>query len=273
MNTQIQQLLDLPGKLNEKIKTGTVNSAVDHFDSNAGIRHYTSVIYTWVALIGLVVMEYSILKAAYEYFTNGNANGMAMAGSILTTLVLIASAFPIAKLIRARGESLGSGHHGMAGFIFGDFIKTNIRLIGEIAAIMALFAALNQTLAFLLDQTLFAASPVLILDVMSKVGEIPMALLAGILNWFDMGGVSDMLSNLTSFKLDASNDYGQIGVDGDFNWNTADLFKTIASYINIIIGLAFLYISLAIYGYLYNLVCTFIKWLSSPAIPISVKNK
>ena len=80
MNAQIQQLLDLPGKLNGMIKTGAVNSAVDQFDSNSGVRHYTSFIYKWAAWIGWVVMEFAILKAAYHYFTSGEASGLSLVG-------------------------------------------------------------------------------------------------------------------------------------------------------------------------------------------------
>lgn len=268
MNAQIQQLLDLPGKLNGMIKTGAVNSAVDQFDSNSGVRHYTSFIYKWAAWIGWVAMEFAILKAAYHYFTSGEASGLSLVGSVLTTLVLVASAFPIAQLIRARGESLGSGHQGMVGFIFGDFIKTNIRLLGEVAAIVGLFAAVNQTLAFLMDHTLFSATSAGALDILSSVASVPMNLLNELAGMFDMDMVTNILNSAASFKVDANGTY-----DGDFVWNTQDLFGVFGAYINVIVGLAFVYVNLAIYGFLYNLASTLIKWISSPSIPISVKNR
>lgn len=268
MNTQIQKLLDLPQMINGLIRTGSVNTALDQYDSNAGVRHYTAFIYRWASFIGLISMEVSIINAAYKYFTAGGATGLAMVGSILTTLLLMASAFPIAHLIRMRGEALGSGHQGMVSFVFGDFIKTNIRLLGEIAAVTALFAALNQTLAFLLDNNLFDASSGSAMDALNALASLPMNLLGRVLDLFHLGMVSDFLSEASGFHMQSGGLY-----NGDFVWNIQDLKAVVGSYINVLVGLVFVYVNLAIYGYLYNLAATLIKWISSPSLPISLKNK
>jgi len=268
MDAKIQQLLSLPSMVNGMIKTNSVNNAVDAFDSNGGVRHYTSLLYRWAAFIGWVAMEFTILKAAYGYFFGGTASGLALFGSVVTTLLLVASAFPIAQLIRSRGESLGTGHQGMTSFIFGDFIKTNIRLLGEVAAITALFAAFNQTVSFLLDNSLFSATSSGALDSLNAVSSIPMNLVKKVMGMFHIDLVTNSLNAASSFRMDSSGTY-----DGDFVWNTQDLIGVINSYVNVIISLAFVYVSLAIYGFLYKMATTLLNWISSPSIPISLKNK
>ena len=107
MKKQLQMLLDFPGMVNQKVLNGFVNNELDKFDSQNGIRCYVKTIYQWLALIVLISMEYGIVKAAITYFTESTDGGVAKAGSVLAILVLIYAAFPIAKLIRTRGKSLG----------------------------------------------------------------------------------------------------------------------------------------------------------------------
>jgi len=268
MKKQMQLLLDLPGTVNQKMKSVAVNSEIDKFDSQEGVRSYVQTIYQWIALITLVVMEVTIIKAAYTFFTTDTSGIIVKIGSLLTALILIISAFPISQLIKTRGESLGSSHSGMVSFIFGDFVKTNIRLLGEIAAIGALFAAVNQTLGFVLDHSLFAASSTGLLDVLAPIYSAPMNVLHELLTAVSLGVVSDLLHSATNFHLDSTGNY-----NGDFIWDAKDLIGLLGAYVNIIIGLAFMYVNLAIYGYLYNLMSSLIKWVSSPSIPLSIKNK
>ena len=268
MKQRLQQLLDLPNSVNQKISGTKVNAEIDKFDSNEGIRSYAKTSYTWAALISLIAMEATILKAAYTYFTTDTGGIIAKIGSVLTTLLLVASAFPIAQLIRTRGESLGSSHSGMIGFLFGDFIKTNIRLLGEIAAIGALFAALNQTLGFVLDQNLFNAQSTSLMDVFTPIYSTPINVLNEILKTLNLNTISDLLHSASSFHVDTTGTY-----NGDFMWSTQDLLGVLGSYVNIIIGLAFMYVNLAIYGFLYNVMASLIKWVSAPSIPLSIKNK
>jgi hypothetical protein len=269
MKKQLQMLLDFPGMVNQKVLNGFVNNELDKFDSQNGIRCYVKTIYQWLALIVLISMEYGIVKAAITYFTESTDGGVAKAGSVLAILVLIYAAFPIAKLIRTRGESLGESHNGMVTFVFSDFIKTNIRMMGEVAAILGLAGAANLTLSFLLDHNLFStASGNGVLDVLAPIYSLPMEAMNGIFKATGLSFLSDFMTNVTSFRLPGANSFG-----GDFRWAASDLIGVLGAYINVMIGLAFMYISLAIYGYLYNIVASIIKWISSPSFPISTRNK
>ena len=66
-------------------------------------------------------MEVAIIHGAMAYFTGATTTGLAKLGSVLTTILLVYATFPIAHIIRARGESLGASHNGMVSFIFKDF--------------------------------------------------------------------------------------------------------------------------------------------------------
>jgi hypothetical protein len=45
------------------------------------------------------------------------------------------------------------------------------------------------------------------------------------------------------------------------------------AFVNVALGLAYLYVNLAIYHFLYTMVSNFIKWIQSPSLPIAMKTK
>ncbi len=267
MKKQLQMLLDFPGLVNQKVLNGFVNNGLESFDSLDGVRWYMKNIYQWVALIVLASMEFGIIKAAIAYFRDSTDGGLAKAGSVLTILVLMYSAFPIAKLIKSRGESMGESHNGMVGFVFNDFIKTNIRLLGEVFAIVGLAGAVNLSLSFLLDNNLFSTVPgSRLLDLLSPLYTLPMEALNAIFKATGLNLMSDMMSSLSAFRLPTASTFG-----GDFQWDIHDIIGVLGAYVNVMLGLIFMYINLAIYGYLYNIVASLIKWIASPSLPFSVK--
>ena len=60
---------------------------------------------------------------------------------------------------------------------------------------------------------------------------------------------------------------------GDMLWNINDLFLVAGAFVNVALGLAYLYVNLAIYHFLYTMVSNFIKWIQSPSLPIAMKTK
>ena len=270
MKKMIQQVLDFPQMVNQQIFKGRINEAVDAFDGQNGVRSYVSTIYQYIALAVFVWMEYNLLMAAYGYLT-GTATGIEKAGSLLTILLLILSAFPIAQLIRARGNSFDSTHKGMVGFVFNDFVKTNIRLVGEVVAIMGLFSAFNFTLSFLFDQNLFnpATSGASLLSPMAPLATLPMDLLAGIMTFLKFDGVTGMINNAMAYRMDNSAGIAY----GNFVWDVRDWALVLGAYVNVIVGLIMMYISLAIYGYIYGIISSLISWIANPTFPLSMKNK
>lgn len=269
MKKYIQLLLDLPGTLNEKVYKSCLNKELDKFDSQAGVRSYTVTIYNWAGLLTFITLEYSAIKGALGYFQNDPANGLAKALSLLTILVSIIAAFPIAALIRSRGESLGNSHGGMVSFVFSDFVKTNVRLAGEIAALVGLFGAINLTISFLTDHNLYSGGMAMdIQQALQPIAGLPAEALHSIFKALDMTMLSDFFNSLSNYKFSGAGDFG-----GDFSWNPNDILGVAGAYLNVILGLILVYINLAIYGYIYNLLASLVSWISSPSLPISVKHK
>lgn len=263
-----QTMLDFPGMVNQKIMNAELNSAVTNFDSQGGIRSYTAAIYQLISLLVLLSMEVTIILGAYD-FMGSDASGLAKAGSILTTLLMMYSAFPIAHIIRSRGESLGESHNGMVGFMFKDFVTTNLLMLGEIAAVTGLACAACFSLSFLFDNNLYCiCMNSSMLGAVGWVSALPMDGLNALLSALRMDFISAVIANVTSFKLaDAAT------FNGDMLWNRSDLLLVGGAYVNVILGLAVVYVNLAVYNYVYGLVESLSKWLQSPSLPISMKNK
>lgn len=263
-----QTLLDFPGMVNQKIMNAELNSAVSNFDSQGGIRSYTASIYQLISLLVLLSMEVSVIMGAID-FMGSEATGLAKAGSILTTVLMMYSAFPISHIIRSRGESLGNSHNGMVGFMFKDFVTTNLLMLGEIAAVSGFICATCFGLSFLFDNNLYCAClSASMLDVVSWVTTLPMDGLNALLSALRLDFLSGVIANVTSFRLDDAGNF-----NGDMLWNRHDLLMVGGAYINVMLGLAVVYVNLAIYNYVYGLVDSLSKWLQSPTLPISMKNK
>lgn len=264
MNKIFNQVLDFPQMVNQKIFNAKLNSVVTGFDSEGGIRCYVKTIYQIAALMVFLLMEYAIIMGAVDFFQNSDAGALGKIGSVLTILLLVWSAFPIANVIRSRGDSMGGAHNGMVEFVFKDFVLTNIRIIGEVIAITGLFVAFVATLSFVFDTSLFSTVGDSMLSSVSSLYELPGAAVAELTSMIHLDYISDQLSAFAAYKLDT---YQSLG-DG---WNLSNLGMVANSYINVIIGLAILYVNLAIYSFLYSLVAALVNFIPRLAIPISMK--
>jgi hypothetical protein len=263
-----QQILDFPQMVNQKVLNAQLNTAVDKFDSQDGVRSYTKSIYQILSLIVLITMEVAVIKGAMAYFTDAASTGLGKAGSVLTTLVLVYSAFPIAHIIRSRGESLGGSHNGIVTFIFKDFVTTNIKILGEVAAVGAFIGATCFTLSFVFDTNLFTATSSNSLSALGGLATLPMEGLTNLFAALKLDYLTSVLASFGSFNMAGTQNF-----TGDMLWNANDLLLVAGAFINVAVGLAVLYVNLAIYHFLYTIVSNFIKWIQSPSIPISMKSK
>jgi hypothetical protein len=79
------------------------------------------------------------------------ASGLGQVSAILCLLIMIYAAFPIAQVVRSAGDSLSSSKSNSVDFIFKDFITTNIKVLGHVTALVALFGAICSTIGWLLN--------------------------------------------------------------------------------------------------------------------------
>jgi len=265
MNKIFNLILDFPQVVNQKIFNSKLNSVVDEFDSQNGVRFYVKTIYQVAALIVLLAMETAIIMGALDYFQNSEATLLGKAGGVLTLILLVYSAFPIANVIRSRGDSLGGKHNGMVEFIFKDFVLTNIRIVGEVIAITGLFVAFTSTLSFLFDSALMNSSGGSMLSSISPLYALPANAISELLSMVHLNYLSDQLNYFVTYKLDASQNFGN-------GWNFANLGMVTNSYINVVIGLVVLYVNLAIYKFLYSIIAALVNFVPRLAIPLSITN-
>ena len=269
MKQIFHQILDFPQMVNQKVLNAKLNAAVEGFDSQDGIRCYVKTIYQIAALVFLLGMEYGIVNAAMAYFQSPTAGGIGMVGSILTFALLAYSAFPISQVIRSRGENLGGSHNGMVEFIFKDFVTTNIRILGEVMAIAGLIYAFNLTLSFVFDADLFSSyASDSILSNISGLYALPMNAISSLLSVVRMDALASILHSFADFKMNSTQTFG-----GDFLWDANDLIIVAGAYINVIAGLAVLYVNLAIYNFLYSIVAALVNFIPRLAIPLAIRTK
>ncbi len=269
MKEIFSKILDFPQLVNQKVMDAKLNSVVNDFDSQNGIRSYVKTIYQVAALVFLLGMEYGVLKAVLGLFGDAEVSMIGKVGSLLTLLLMAYSAFPMAQVIRSRGESLGGAHNGMVEFVFKDFVVTNIRIFGEVAAIGALFVAFNATLSFVFGTDLSTDAGDSMVSVMSGLYSYPMTAAASLIAaipFFDLSMITDALHSFSGYALDSAQ-------NASGGWSIENLGMVCNSYINVIIGLAALYVNLAIYNFLYTIVAALVNFVPRLAIPLSIKNK
>ncbi len=266
MKQLLQSILDLPGMVNQRVMNARLNSEIDSFDSASGFGGHVKTLYQWFSVLVLLSIEWVVINGAMDYFQS-DASGLSKIGSAITTLLLIYSAFPIAHIIRKHGESLGDNYNGMVSFFFRDFILTNIRIVGESAAVAGFIGALSLTLGWAIDHDLYMGTSTGILAyIFENVGSVPMDGLAALLGMLQLDMLTEFMRGVMNFSVGGGTHFG-----GDFLWWREDILTVAGAYIGVMMGLAAMYINLAIYGYLYGLVSTLAGWIQSPHIPI--KNK
>jgi len=270
MKNYIQMVLDLPQMVNQKYLNLGVNESIDSFDSETGVRSYVATIYQLIALALVISMEYHVIDAAINYFKS-SAEGLNKVLSLLTIIVLMVSAFPMAQIIRKRGDSFKAKHSSMIEFVFSDFMKTNIRLLGEIVAIAGLAGAINLTISFITDHDLFAGgnTGMDLLTPLAPIGAFPIKLISELLGIVGAGEIGTSLNEITSYRINSG---GTVFGD-NFSWVAGDILIVLSSYLNVLIGLVMMYISLSIYTYAYGILASIIKWVSNPFLPLLIKNK
>ena len=136
----IDQLLDLPKMVNEKLPSNNFNAMMD--SSEGSIAGWTGTFYKYGAFVVLVGALYAVITGGIEGM--GAAEGIGKAGAVLGMLVMIYAAFPITQVIRSAGDSLGSSKSGIVDFVFKDVVVANITVLGHVS----IAGLIGGTLAF-----------------------------------------------------------------------------------------------------------------------------
>lgn len=268
MNKLYQKALSLHTALNKRLAVSVTTNKLETIDSSGGVRHLAVLIFQVLSIVVLVFMLYSTGRGLINYFQEGGHSAMQMAGSVITGIVCLYAAFPISQLIRNRGESLQGEHSGMVIFVFGDAAKMLIRLSGELVALTLVVHAISKTFATIFNTEVFYSMG--IMDFMGSYYTMAAGVLTAFTGFLQWGlELIHININIGDYLIVSRSADGL--VTGE--WTTQGIADAGSAYVIALWGLISLYISLSIYQFVYVLVASLVKWVSSPYLPVNIKNK
>jgi hypothetical protein len=252
MNEIIQKVLDLPGQISGRVLGNRVSDTLDNFDSSNGIRSYFQTIYSWLALGMCILMLWGLIGGLGEYF--GEADSMGMIASIVTTLICLVASFAIPNVVRMRGDSFAGKHSSMTHFLAHDVVKTNIRLLGELGALVIITQALCMAVATIFNTSVYAPL---------GGGESIADMFWAAPNWYwteasaliPFGVLDTLGASFTLADWSAS-------ISGSWSWDS--IMATLGMMVNAVILLGVFHIAAALYGVLYNVAAWIVGWVQNP---------
>jgi len=183
---------------------------------------------------------------------------MSKVGSVIAMLIYIYAAFPLAQIVRNAGEEIAGSSSSTVGFVFKDLVLANIKAVGYFAAMSAFFSAVVGVVAWLVNADVYTY--VHSLNLASGVADLPMAALGMMAGMAGLSEVNDVVMSLYGMDLMSA------GYAGG-GWSIEGLIGAGMGFVGVIIMLIQLYVSLAVYGFLYGLANTFVNWVKAPYLP------
>lgn len=253
MEKIINQILDLPQMLNQKLPKNCFNEMMDN--SEGSVSDWTGKIFKVGALVVLVGMVMSVVNGGLDAVNGADGIGKVAAG--LCTLILIYAAFPIAQVVRSAGDSLAASKSAMVDFVFKDVVVESIKLFGHIAALTALFGAICSLVGWILGAPGMMAGADLhaMFEYLYGLPAGAMAAFMGMLGLEFVGGfIADFFSwDVTGSEASGYNLEGALAV----GWE----------YVQVVIILAQLYVALAFYHFFFGILNSLFNWIKSPYLP------
>ncbi len=253
MEKIINQILDLPQMINQKLPKNCFNEMMDN--SEGSVSDWTGKIFKVGALVVLVGMLVSVFTGGMDAVNGADVAGKVAAG--LCTLILIYAAFPIAQVVRSAGDSLAASKSSMVEFFFKDFIVANIKALGHITALAALFGAICTTVGWVLGADGMSISAGLY-DSFNYSYALPVDAMAAFMGMLGLEFVGGFIADFFSWD---------ITVDGAAGFDLEGIVIIGKEYIQVVIILANLYVALAFYHFFYGILSTFFNWIKSPYLP------
>ena len=244
----LNKIMDFPGMVNDKLPgniwKNSIESSENELNSWIGkLLQLFSVVFVVMSVVGIGDSAIDAMDGA---------EGMTIVGSIVTMLLFIYAAFPISQFIRSAGDALASSRSGIIEFLLKDLVIAILKLSGYSAAMIGLTAAASGVVSFLVDAPVFAYE----FDGISTVG---VGLMVGILTPLaDLAGAGGIMG---AFEIDS---YSFIMVDG---LSKAGALQVLDMIIQPLMVLILLYITLAVYHFMYGLGERFLTWVKGPYLP------
>ncbi len=256
MENLIKQVCGVPKMAEDILQVNTINSTLNNVEGNPG---------KWVGLSYQVASIIFLLCAVYNFIDPfiheglKDLKGKESTGVILASIIWLYAAFPMTQVIRNTGESLSSSNNSILVFIFKDFILANIRMVGQLMAISALFLAVTILIHRGADIKMDLVKSSLDTSTVNWISAIPITAASDFAYFFGF-------ENLSETMLDGMNTW-KISHDGHF-LSMSGLVEIGYAFCSVLLVLLNMYISIAIYSGLYGLGATFLNFIKNPYWPV-----
>ena len=250
----IDQILDLPKVVNEKLPNNNFNSMMDN--SEGSIAGWTGTFYKWGAFVVLVGALVSVITGGLAGMSAA-AGAAGKAGAVIGMLVMVYAAFPITQVIRSAGDSLGSSKSGIVDFVFKDVVVANITVLGHVTALVALFGAINATIGWALGADMGAAVSPDLIDGFAYAYALPIDATAAFMGMIGLEFVGNVLNDWNAWSVVEDVSPQSLGGLVSVGWG----------YVEVAVILAKLYVALALYHFFWGILNTLFNWIKSPSLP------
>ena len=258
VNEMTNQLLDAPKMVSDKLPWNNWTACIE--DSENKIAGWIGKIFQVLALATCLMIIWGTLEPMWAnsgaMWKGEGAEIDQMIGNILSILLWVCIAFPIAQIIRNVGDGLGGSKSNTINLVFLDIPVALIKMAGYILAMVGLFAAVSALVSFI---TTLDVGNAMGMDMseLTEMGSIGTAILFGILSDLGMGQFGDMMTEMMA---------GPSMGNGDA-WTVAGAMGVFGSFVSIVVILVNLYINVMVYQFLYGLASTLVKWIKAPYLP------
>jgi hypothetical protein len=252
-------VVDSPNMVNNKLPWNSWNSCMD--DSEGNLAKWTGDFFRVGAFVMLAASLYAIVMGIV---TDGMGEGMAVATTLVSTLLWVYAAFPIAQVVRSAGEGLADSKSDTVTFIFHDLIMAIIKVFGTVTALIALFGAIAMSFTWL------------------TTIDVNTAYDAGMMPWMDWG-YNTVASATEAFMAMFGLEYVGGIITGFYNWTEggavtsaesftwAGLVMTGWNYVGVAVILAQMYVTLALYKFYWTILNTLFNFIKNPYLPFKSK--
>tara|TARA_B110000091_G_scaffold3914_1_gene3962 strand:- start:140 stop:916 length:777 start_codon:yes stop_codon:yes gene_type:complete len=258
MEKLLNKLIDLPQTVNSKLPGNSFNAFVQ--DSEGNIPAWVGKFYK---ISALVVLLTSLIMVLSPIWSGGMGEKLEILANILSMLVWVYAAFPISQVIRTAGDNLAASKSSTIDFIFKDLAIANIKVLGHVAALVALFGAFAMTLSWLTTMNISGDFSTGWIDNVAYAYALPMAATAELTNLLNLQFVGDILAK------DWTNWDPTLASGSAWSWG--GLMSVAWEYVGVVVILAKLYVVVAIYKFFYSIITSLINWLKSPYLPFRAK--
>ena len=200
-------------------------------------------------------MLVSVITGGMDAVNGADGAGKVAAG--LCTLILIYAAFPIAQVVRSAGDSLAASKSSMVDFFFKDFIVANIKALGHITALVALFGAICSTVGWVLNADGMTMGADLY-DSFAYSYALPIDAMAAFMGMLGLEFVGGFIADFFSWDVTGSEASG---------YNLEGALAVGWEYVQVVIILAQLYVALAFYHFFFGILSSLFNWIKSPYLP------